>query len=165
MKRQAAVCRSGLSLTIWHRCKHLATLQLALALAFNSALATEPTKADSARVNYILNCQGCHLSDGRGYPGKVPNMNGYIGNFLRVEGGREFLVRVPGSATSTLDSAQLAAVLNWLLTEFSADQLPQPFIPYAAEEVERLRQRPFTDVELVRAKLVKQINALAAAGS
>ena len=57
---------------------------------------------DRAQTHYMLNCQGCHLPDGTGYGNKVPDMKNQLGRFLTVNGGREFLVQVPGSATAPL---------------------------------------------------------------
>ena len=63
---------------------------------------TQEVNHDQARIDYILHCQGCHLPDGSGVQDSVPSMNGYVGNFLKVNGGREYLIRVPGSAYSDL---------------------------------------------------------------
>ena len=57
--------------------------------------AGEPPNTQRARVDYMLNCQGCHLPDGDG-AGDVPRMKNFVGNFLKVPGGRAFLVQVPG---------------------------------------------------------------------
>ena len=72
------------------------------------------------QFDYMMNCQGCHLPDGAGFPAHVTSrlVAGNLGNFLRVDGGREFLVRVPGSAQSDLGDARLAAVLNWMLVSY-----------------------------------------------
>ena len=121
--------------------------------------AGEPTNAQRARVDYMLNCQGCHLPDGDG-AGDVPRMKGFVGNFLKVPGGRKFLVQVPGSANAPLDDARLAGLLNWMLAEISADQLPENFRPYTAEEVGRYRARPLQDVLAVRVRLIQKIAGL-----
>ena len=69
-------------------------------------------------------------------------MNGAVAKFLQVEGGREFLIQVPGVATADLDSERLAALVNWTLYRFDPLHLPEGFQPYAASEVESLRQNP-----------------------
>ena len=127
-----------------------AALCLAL-LAATSALAASPA------VDYALNCQGCHLDDGAGTPGSVPPLAGSVGRFLGVPGGREFLVQVPGVATSPLDDAALAAVLNWMLERFGKPDVPPDFRPYGAAEVGALRQKPLTNVDRVRAELLKGV--------
>ena len=108
-------------------------------------------------LDYAVTCQGCHRADGTGTPGTVPALAGSVGKFLRVPGGREFLVRVPGVAQAPLDDAALAAVINWMLARFGGDDVPGGLAPYAAEEVGRLRRRPLTDVERVRRELLEAI--------
>ena len=120
-----------------------------------------PGVADSerARVNYMLNCQGCHGADGVGtVDGSVPEMKNFVGRFLSVPGGRAFLVQVPGSANAALTDARLAEVLNWMLWQVSAAQIPQDFEPYTAQEVGALRQKPLDDVEAIRASLVERMS-------
>jgi mono/diheme cytochrome c family protein len=113
-----------------------------------------------ARQNYMLNCQGCHRADGSGSPGKVPDFRGSLGRFLEVPGGREFIVQVPGVASTPLDDAELAEVLNWTLRNYSAAQLPADFTPYAAQEVGRLRQDVRIDVDTERKRLMESIDRL-----
>lgn len=121
------------------------------------AVADSHLDPERARVNYMLNCQGCHLAAGQGAEGVVPRMNNYVGNFLRVPGGREFLVQVPGSANAAIDDAALAELLNWILVTMSADELPDPWQRYTAQEVGALRATPLREVEAVRARLVQRI--------
>ncbi len=84
-------------------------------------------------------------------------MNGFVGNFLHVPGGRDFLVRVPGSANAALDDAALAELLNWILVTMSPAELPPDWTPYTAGEVRELRAAPLREVEKVRARLVRSI--------
>ena len=126
----------------------LALLTLSFGLAAAGAAA-----AASPQFNYILHCQGCHLADGGATPGKIPPLIG-TGRFLAVEGGREFLVRVPGVSLSIVPDAELAELINWMLYRFSADDVPADFEPYTAEEVGRYRQEPLVEVETVRAGLI-----------
>ena len=115
--------------------------------------------AHRARVNYMLNCQGCHGAEGAGtIDGVVPVMKNFVGRFLSVEGGREFLVRVPGSANAALSDTALAEVLNWMLPQLSPRQVPADFQPYTAAEVGRLRAHPLEDVITARAKLIAKMN-------
>ena len=103
------------------------------------------------------NCQGCHLADGAGTPAKVPALKNEVGRFLGVEGGREYLVRVPGTSQSPLTDAEVAAVLNWILRNFSAAQLPADFVPFSAVEVARYRREPLTNAARVRASLLRSL--------
>ena len=114
--------------------------------------------SDRARTDYMLNCQGCHGQSGsESLDGAVPAMQNYVGNFLKVPGGREFLVQVPGSANAAITDDALAQLLNWILQTQSLGQLPGDFRPFSGTEVGRLRQDPLTDVIGTRAALVKAI--------
>ncbi len=136
-----------------------ALLAMLVMLAAVTALAATEVDAKRARVNYMLNCQGCDLADGRGI-GDIPEMKNFVGNFLRVPGGREYLVGVPGSANAPLNDALLAELLNWMLMEMSASELPTDWQPYTAAEVESYRATTLTDVDKVRAVLIDRIEAL-----
>ena len=135
-------------------------LGLGGAAAFAQALPGVENPA-RARTNYILNCQGCHGHDGSGsLGGAVPQMKDYVSNFLRVPGGRAFLVQVPGSANAAIGDAELAELLNWMLPTISPAEMPADFAPYSANEVTRLRQTLETDVIARRAALVTAIAKL-----
>ena len=110
---------------------------------------------NSPRVNYMLHCMGCHLDDGRGHPGTVPDLRGTVGKFLHSERGREYVIRVPGVAQSALPDDELAAVVNWMLDAFSAAELPADFRPYTAAEVGRLRADKLTEVTRTREALLR----------
>jgi mono/diheme cytochrome c family protein len=105
----------------------------------------------------MVHCQGCHLADGSATPGKIPALTGSMGRFLTVPGGREFLVRVPGTAQAPLSDREIADLLNWMLVEFSPDELPGRFERYTAEEVRRYRREPLTDVDGARRRLIDAV--------
>ena len=109
--------------------------------------------ADEA-ADYMLHCRGCHGPDGAGIAEAAPAFRGTVGRFLQVPGGREYLVRVPGAAQSELSDARLAALLTWLVREFSPAELPADFVPYDAAEVAQARRLPLTDVIATRQALV-----------
>lgn len=100
--------------------------------------------ADPQRAwqNWTLNCQGCHRIDGSGDAQTAPSLAGIVAQFLLVPGGREYLARVPGVATSPFSDADLAELLNWMLWRFDAADLPADFKPYTAEEMHALRAAP-----------------------
>jgi mono/diheme cytochrome c family protein len=125
-----------------------AAAALLLVLAGATAAAAGPA------LDYQLNCQGCHLSDGGGTPGSVPKLADSVARFLAVPGGREYLAHVPGVAQAPLDDAATAAVLNWMLEHFDHAHVPADFVPYTATEVGELRKHPLTDVEKVRQGLI-----------
>ena len=133
-----------------------------LSAAMTSGLAQTPgvENPQRARVNYMLQCQGCHGAEGAGTAdGAVPAMKDFVGNFLSVPQGREFLVRVPGSANSAMSDAELAEVLNWMLPRMSAAQMPEDFVPYDAGEVAQWRAEPLLDVAGFRAALIERMGA------
>ncbi len=108
--------------------------------------------------HWTLNCQGCHRPDGHGSPGAAPDIAGSVAKFLRVDGGREYLARVPGVATSPLSSRDLAEVLNWMLWRFDAADIPANFQPYTEPELDRLRTAPLrTEASQLRRALLKKI--------
>jgi hypothetical protein len=123
-----------------------------------TAVVATPARGDPG-VDYVLQCRGCHGPDGSGAPGAAPSFRGQLGRFLWVPGGREYLVRVPGAAQSELDDARTAALLNWLLHEFSPGEIPPDFAPYEEEEVARERRHPLIDVQATRRELLQAIAA------
>jgi hypothetical protein len=112
--------------------------------------------AQRAWQHWVLNCQGCHRPDGTGSEGTAPRIAGTVARFLHASGGREYLGRVPGVATSPLADRDLAEVLNWMLWRFDAAHIPTAFQPYTAEEVGRLRREPLRiEASRVRSDLLK----------
>ena len=109
-----------------------------------------------AQFNYQMFCQGCHTPDGTGAM-SVPRMKDQVGYFLETPRGREYLVRVPGSATSALDNEELAEVLNWILVEFAGGSLSPDYQAYSADEVSRMRRQPLNEVEEYRTQLLVEI--------
>jgi hypothetical protein len=104
-----------------------------------------PPGVENARrawQNWTLNCQGCHRLDGTGSEGTAPGLAGTVAKFLWVPGGREYLMRVPGVATSPLSSEDLAEVVNWMLWRFDRAHLPAGFQPFSAAEIARWRAQP-----------------------
>ncbi|MCM2331328.1 hypothetical protein SAMN05216229_1199 [Geopseudomonas sagittaria] len=114
----------------------------------------------SAATNYQLQCRGCHLGSGEGAPrNDTPKMAGFVGNFLRVAGGREFLVRVPGVAQAALSDAQIAELLNWILEPggMAGASTPANFQPYSAEEVGKVRHNALLNLPGTRAGLIARM--------
>lgn len=123
-----------------------------VALAFAVAGVVQAAE-DSPQVDYMLRCQGCHVGDGSGYPGKVPDLRVSMPALLGTAEGREFLLRVPGASLSVLDNAQLARVYNWMVGTFIPGGAPAGFVPFDAAEVAKARARPLIDVQAVRTPL------------
>lgn len=112
---------------------------------------------ERAHFNYQMFCQGCHAPGGASIDTSVPRMKDHVGMFISSQEGREFLVRVPGSATSSLNDEELAEVLNWIVLEFSGESLNTTFEYYTATEVGALRQAPLNEVVNYRAQLLADI--------
>lgn len=123
-----------------------------LLLALAAARAEQP-----AHVNYMLHCMGCHLADGSGGPPAVPDVRGEMGCLLAVDGGREYLVQIPGAAQAPISDAELAAVVNYMLETFSAGTLPAAWTPLTPEQVTRWRDGWLPDVAGTRAALLARL--------
>ncbi len=126
-------------------------------LASAMAVPIPASSTNPPHIDYMLHCMGCHMEDGRGTGDMVPELKNFVGNFLGVDGGREFLIQVPGVAQAALDDEDLADLMNWLLREFSASQIPSGFEPYTPAEVGALRKSKLIDVAIRRATLVEQM--------
>ena len=122
------------------------------------ARADAPSQASTthARSAYVLHCAGCHGLDGSGQPAKyVPGLR-RLGDFLRVPGGREFIVSVPGVMASGLDDRGVVEVANWVLATLARDTVPADHQPFSLAEVTRVRATPLVDVAARRQQLVQQ---------
>jgi mono/diheme cytochrome c family protein len=107
--------------------------------------------------HWTLNCQGCHRPDGTGSAGTTPSLAGTVGRFLSVPGGREYLGRVPGVATSALSNADLSELMNWVVWRFDKEHLPANFQPFTAAELGQLRSAPLRlEASQMRADLLKK---------
>jgi mono/diheme cytochrome c family protein len=107
--------------------------------------------------HWTLNCQGCHRPDGSGSEGTAPSLAGTVAKFLSVPGGREYLARVPGVATSPLSDKDLAEVLNWMLWRFDSAHIPADFAPYTPAELGGLRVHPLRiEASQLRRDLLKK---------
>ncbi|MEE9102750.1 cytochrome C [Pseudomonas sp. QE6] len=116
----------------------------------------------STAVNYQLQCAGCHLGDGEGSAANdTPRMKGFVGNFLKVDGGRQFLVRVPGMSQSALSNAQLADLINWIMREdgMAGKSMPANYQPYTEQEVAAIRHEAMLNLPSTRAGLISQMRA------
>lgn len=127
------------------------------ALGAEIALGIETTPAYSARVNYQLQCMGCHGADGSGEAGRVPSIRRTLVPFSLVPEGREFVLRVPGIAQSALNDHDVAVLLNWMARNLSDVPLPDNFVEYTALEVSRFRHNPLTTVKTARERLLRNL--------
>jgi len=93
------------------------------------------------------------MPDGGGHAPVVPSLHGVPGRMAATAAGRDYLIRVPGVAQAPVSDATLAAILNWMLSEFSRDTLPDDFAPFTADEVGESRGMLLPDPLSLRAKL------------
>jgi mono/diheme cytochrome c family protein len=121
---------------------------------------------DAWHAQYAKVCAACHQEDGRGVPGVYPPLADRIGHFVSVPEGRAYLarllaygifgpIRVEGRPYNGLmppapafGDNEIAAVLNYLLTELSAAELPADFAPLTAEEVAGYRATKATPSQI-----------------
>ena len=114
----------------------------------------------SPRTNYMLHCSGCHGPAGAGSPEVgIPDMRGAIGHFLKAKHGREFLIQVPGTSQTSMNDADVAVMMNWMLKQFSAAEVPAGTLPYTENEVRQLRADRLADVPGRRGAIISELKA------
>lgn len=104
---------------------------------------------------YQLHCMGCHGAGGSGDATRVPAVNQAMLRFAATAEGRNYLVRVPGVATSPLSDADLTALLNWMLKDFGAPGASRP-ADFSVTEVSLARRHPLADVAAARLRVMAQ---------
>lgn len=128
----------------------IATLPAAAAAIALPAIAED---AASARVNYILHCSGCHGMQGLGtLEGGIPPFPDSIGHIVGSEIGRTYIMHVPGVITTDMSDAEIAAVMNYIIDEWSDGGEH-----FTAEEVTRRRAEPVGDVVEFRREVVAEL--------
>ena len=123
-------------------------------------VASSPARAESPENLYTLNCWGCHRANGEGIPGTAPSLVN-VADFLKVPGGREYLIRVPGVSQSMLSDADAAMEMNWIIRTFSKGRVPADFKPYTAEDIRKARLQPhLLDITEKRDALLQEMVVL-----
>ena len=115
-----------------------------------------PAAAYEPRINYMLQCLGCHGPDGRGEPGRVPSIRSTLAPLSRFPAGRRYLLQVPGVALSTLSDQDLATLLDWMIPAFGG-VAPGRFRAFTSAEVARYRREPLVEITATRARLMRQL--------
>lgn len=151
--------RTALALLVWAGAVPLVQAQPLGKQAVPRARAESVATATSTRSLFVMHCVGCHGRDAAGSTlGQVPDMR-QVGRFLQVEGGRSFLISVPGVMGAGLDDHKVAEVTNWLLATLAAGSVPPGQPPYTADEVRQARAHPLVDVASRRRELVQRAAA------
>ncbi|MCG2579131.1 cytochrome c [Dechloromonas sp. XY25] len=122
--------------------------------------------AQDGKAVYDANCAACHQPDGAGALGLAPPLAGTLGKRLAVPEGRKYLpgIVIAGLASKMeskgvlyegimpnwqqFSDAELAAVLNHVLTTFNTAELPADFTPIEADELAATRAKKPTAKEL-----------------
>ncbi len=120
-------------------------------------LATASSADADPQTDYLLWCRGCHLANGEGVPPAVPTLVNELGRLAATSEGREYLVRVPGVSQNPLSDERLAAVLNWVMTQFNAETLPDNHNPYTPDEVGTARKKVLVDPLKTRAIILRTL--------
>lgn len=102
-------------------------------------------RVTGAAEDYSRHCQGCHGHLGDSVM-EVPRLKGRVGLFTHSPEGRAYIVQVPNVLQAHLSDARLAALLNWLLREYSGAELPGEFVPYTETEVALARAQRLDSV-------------------
>lgn len=129
---------------------------LALILVLCASATAFADDARWARQNYQLQCMGCHGEEGAGLEGHVPSLRGTLARISSAPQGREYVLRVPGVTQSTLSAADIAAVLNWAISEFGDTDAAKRIRPFTAAEVAKSRSRPLLEIGPTRAKVLRE---------
>lgn len=128
--------------------------RLSLAAACATLLAM-PAGADTARVDYILHCSGCHGMAGMGAPdGGIPPFPDSVGQIAALDFGRTYIMHVPGVITTDMSDARIAAVTNYILDHWADGENH-----FTADEVTRRRALPVPDIVAARREVVRQLDA------
>jgi cytochrome c553 len=115
----------------------------------------------SASSNFIQYCSGCHGQDGRGggVNSGIPDFRNFVGAYASDDGGRTYVLHVPGVVNTSLDDAEIAAVINYVMKTWGGTSLRAGFIPFTAREVTSRRARSVPDVVALRRQIVQRLHA------
>jgi mono/diheme cytochrome c family protein len=143
--------------------------RLSLALAGIAITTGWAVRAIAAEPDvYAARCVICHQSAAQGVPGIYPPLADSIGYDVRFNDGRDYLIHVVLAGLSgpivvkgtmynglmppfsQLTDADIAAVINEVLTDFNAPEIPRNFVPITGAEVRRARATTPTSTDLIR---------------
>jgi mono/diheme cytochrome c family protein len=123
-------------------------------------------QAQDGKAIYDANCAACHQPDGAGAVGLAPPLAGTLGKRVGSPVGRKYVpgVVITGMAGKIeskgvvyngimpswqhFSDAELAGVVNYVLTTFNAAELAADHVPYEADEFAAFRAKKPTAKEL-----------------
>lgn len=118
------------------------------------------SRLPAPQAAYLTSCGGCHGIRGISAPRVIPTLRHLTGTFLCTRQGRQFIVRLPDVALSSLSDQMLTTVMNWVVFDLGAPVAGgRAARPYTVAEVARLRRQPLTDTGLgqYRRQVVAQL--------
>jgi cytochrome c553 len=115
----------------------------------------------SASSNFIQYCSGCHGQNGRGagVNSGIPDFKNFVGAFASDDGGRTYVLHVPGVVNTSLDDAEIAAAMNYIMRTWGGTSLRADFVEFTADEVRTRRARSVPDVVALRRQVVERLHA------
>jgi mono/diheme cytochrome c family protein len=152
-------------------------------LAAIATIAIASAARASGKEIFDSHCAVCHQVSGEGVPGAYPPLADSIGAYVRVAAGRAYLVHVVSFGMTgaipvhgqsydglmqpwaQFSDAQIAAILNYVLTVLNRKLLPADFKPFTEAEVAKLRmpRESLNQVHDERARLLKSLRGADAA--
>ncbi len=129
---------------------------LLLALMLVSGLASEAARCAQmpSAVQYALHCSGCHgLQATASQRTAIADLN-EAWRYAATAAGRNYLISVPGVATSGLSDDGAAARLNRVISIFGQDEAVASFTRFTAVEVAAGRRHIASDALHQRLRLM-----------
>ncbi len=131
---------------------------LAIIMVVMSGNVSFPQQVDRAKTLWKLNCQGCHGANGQVTAIDTPVLFNSVGRFLSVDGGREYLVSVPGVVNAPIKDDDKAHLLTWIVKTLDPQHTPDGFRPFTASDIKWGRENPLHIHAAARRKeLIKEI--------
>jgi hypothetical protein len=134
-------------------------LALLLSAACNLSCAEEGRRSGASL--FTQHCSGCHglKGDGGSVTSGIPRFQDSVGAFSDDDGGRTYVLHVPGVANTNLDDEAIATVLNYLMTRWGGKSLPDDYRAFTRDEVARRRHYAIADVVALRRKVVARLRS------
>jgi mono/diheme cytochrome c family protein len=151
-------------------------------LAAIATIAIASAARASGKEIFDSHCAVCHQVNGEGVPGAYPPLADSVGAYVRLPAGRAYLVHVVSFGMTgaipvhgqsydgvmqpwaQFSDAQIAGILNYVLTGFNRRLLPRDFKPFTAAEVAKLRTRR-ESLEQVHEERERLLTSLRGAGA
>jgi hypothetical protein len=127
---------------------------------FATLIMTAAAHSAEPNYNYALHCTGCHTAEGLSPElGRIPPLKGVVGHLVRTKEARLYFANVPGIVNSGLDSAETAALLNWVVKIYGEKSTPPSWTLFDGAEIEALRRRAPADIMAYRKEVQDRLNA------